>query len=264
MRYIIVLILVSFVTLLQASSIYPELYAKQGTPLYKSINNFKSFNEFSSLETDVNNYIEKLKRTKEIGIAADSSDNKADKIAYLKALRSLQSTHDKIIKRSVKILMDTIKENDYKRFYKITNIGIDYYKDKSRLKEKIVSYYKKNRHKKKSRVLDKIARHKKIVVQEVEWTYRNKSNHTSTTQRRNQKSSRKNIIILTTPTCPACIEAKKWFKATGKRYTEYNINKSSKGMALYKKHNGWGVPLIIIGDKVMTGLNTKAVEDALK
>jgi len=189
MKYIIVFLL-SFFTLLQASSNYPKLFSKQGTPLYKSVEKIKSFNKLSLLKGEVAYYLIKLDETKEIGIKADTSKNKADKMKYLKALRSLENIHNNVIKHSIKMLLDSIKENDYKEFFKIANAGIKYYSDKPRLKNKIVSYYKKHRHIKKSKTLDRVAKiytkkrvknrnnKRKNVVEKVEddeWTYTIKS-----------------------------------------------------------------------------------------
>ena len=283
MKYIIILVLLSFFTLLQASSTYPKLYAKQGTPLYKSANKFKSFNKLLSLKLDVTSYLEKLKKTKKIGIKADNSSNKADKIAYLKILRSLQSTHDKVVKKSIKMLLDSIKKNNYKKFLKITHAGIRYYRDKPRLKERIVSYYKKNRYKKKSKMLDKVARiyTKKIVkkkkkaveqVEDLEWTYTIKSHinpekyklrRDSTTTQKEKKRDLKKIILISSPNCQYCVKAKALFKRKGLKYTEYGA-RTSRGKALYQKYKGTGVPLIIIGDQVIRGYSESKILDAVK
>lgn len=65
---------------------------------------------------------------------------------------------------------------------------------------------------------------------------------------------RKGVVIVTTKTCPACKKAKRFFREERIAYREYDLY-SSRGTKLYKQHGGYAVPLIIVGKKVMTGLD---------
>lgn len=63
------------------------------------------------------------------------------------------------------------------------------------------------------------------------------------------------IILLSRPGCGYCTLAKKLLDSKGVEYTQYNVQTSQKGRALYKKYKGTGVPLILNGSKVIRGYN---------
>ena len=59
-------------------------------------------------------------------------------------MRTLQSKHDKLIGLATKKLYVSIENDAYKDFETIVNFGITYYKQKPKLRERILSYYKKS------------------------------------------------------------------------------------------------------------------------
>jgi glutaredoxin len=71
------------------------------------------------------------------------------------------------------------------------------------------------------------------------------------------------VIIYTTPTCGYCHRAKAFLSKQGVRYKEYNIKASEKVLKKFRSLNGRGVPLIVIGDKRITGFNKSAIKSAL-
>jgi glutaredoxin len=63
------------------------------------------------------------------------------------------------------------------------------------------------------------------------------------------------VIIYTTNWCGYCKKAKQYFKEKGIRYTEMNIEKSTQAKMQYDKLGGKGVPIILVGDKRMSGFS---------
>jgi len=87
-------------------------------------------------------------------------------------------------------------------------------------------------------------------------TYKNVSVSDNVFESNNKKTSRnKKIIMYSTTWCGVCKRAKKYFQKNNIAYTEYDVEKSSKGKRDYKKMNGRGVPIILIGKKRLNGFN---------
>ncbi|HBC55859.1 MAG TPA: glutaredoxin family protein [Gammaproteobacteria bacterium] len=68
------------------------------------------------------------------------------------------------------------------------------------------------------------------------------------------------IIMYATDWCGYCKKARKYFKKNNITYTEYDIEKDSKAQKRFKKLGGKGLPLILIGDKKMSGFNQESFE----
>jgi glutaredoxin len=75
-------------------------------------------------------------------------------------------------------------------------------------------------------------------------------------QKSSAKSSRsKRVIIYSTKRCGYCKQAVAYFRKKGIRFTEYDVESSSKGKRDYKKFGGGGVPIIKVGDRIMRGFS---------
>ena len=55
--------------------------------------------------------------------------------------------------------------------------------------------------------------------------------------------------------CGVCTQAKSYFRKNKVRYREYDIDKSEKGLAQYRKLKGRGVPIILVGKSRMNGFS---------
>ena len=260
MRYVITIALLTLISVLQASTHYPSIFSNQGTPLYKSAQNIEKFKKFEALKVQTSQYVQKLNRTKEIGFKADVSDEKKDKIEYLKSLRNLQESHDAILQHSIKELNSYIAKNDYRNFLKMVNVGMSHYQEKAILEKKIFSYYKQNRSKGESKTLNKIIKEKKSVTTRY-FTSNEYVAPTKTSVRK--KSFSQEIILLSRPGCSFCAKTKKYLKDKGSQYEEYNIN-SGIGADLFRQNNGSGVPMLLVEGKVIRGFNPTAMNAALK
>ena len=71
------------------------------------------------------------------------------------------------------------------------------------------------------------------------------------------------VVMFTTPSCGWCKRAKAFFQKHNVQYIAYDIKKSKEAYLKFKKLKGRGVPLILIGDKKISGFDKKAISDAL-
>ena len=78
MRYFISLIILTILTVVHANENYPELFAKQGTPLYKAMGSFNTSDKKATLKIAIDDYIIEAKQTKELGFKADKFQEKKD------------------------------------------------------------------------------------------------------------------------------------------------------------------------------------------
>ena len=253
------LTIVIFFSFLNATTHYPNIFSSQGDNLYKSSTKIMGFKQIPSLSTEVTAYIDNIEKTKKLGYKADTSDEKQDKVAYLKALRSLQKTHDKVLNHSIIELHNSIKVDNYQKFLALVDSGIYYYQNKPILKEKIFTYYKKNKHKKNNTTLNRLIKEEensKIIFASTSYA----DVETPLIQ---EQTPKKEIILLSSPNCIYCKKAKSVLSSTGKYYKEYNI-KDPKGKELFKKYNGTGVPIIIAGKQVLRGFSKDAILKAIQ
>lgn len=68
------------------------------------------------------------------------------------------------------------------------------------------------------------------------------------------------ITMYSTDWCPHCKNARNYFSAKGIRFTEYNVETSETGRKEYEALGGGGVPVIVVGSKVMRGFSAKSFE----
>ncbi len=69
------------------------------------------------------------------------------------------------------------------------------------------------------------------------------------------KSRTKPVVMYSTSWCGYCKKARQHFTRNNIPFKEYDIEKSEKAAKEYKKLNGRGVPVILIGKKRMNGFN---------
>jgi len=260
MRYFLSLLILTILTVTHAKESYPELFAKQGTPLYKAIDYFSAFSEESTLKTVIDDYIVEAKEIKNLGHKADEFKEKKDVEIYFKSLRKLQKRHDELIGLSTKRVYESIKNDDYKEFKSMVEFGIFYYEKKPKLREYILTYYKKNRKKSKINSLEKILGHDRSVTKlydETEYVF------SQDTQTQKPYSTDKKIILLSMNGCGWCDKVKDLLDKSGKNYRELNV-KNSEGSRLFKKYNGKGVPMLIVNNRVIRGYSPNKILDAIE
>ena len=67
--------------------------------------------------------------------------------------------------------------------------------------------------------------------------------------------SQKKVVIYSTAWCGACRKAKSYFRQKSIPFKEYDVEKSTKGRRDYKRLNGRGVPIILVGKQRMNGFS---------
>ena len=70
----------------------------------------------------------------------------------------------------------------------------------------------------------------------------------------------KKVVMYSTENCGYCKKAKAYFNANEISFTERDINKSASAKRQWKKLNGTGVPLILVGERKMRGFSISSFE----
>ena len=74
----------------------------------------------------------------------------------------------------------------------------------------------------------------------------------------------KTVVVYSTSWCGYCGKVKKFLDEKKIPYEEYDIQKSDKGKQDFDKLRGAGVPIVVVGDKVLQGYDEKALLALLK
>ena len=72
--------------------------------------------------------------------------------------------------------------------------------------------------------------------------------------------SAKKVVMYSTSWCGFRNEAKRYFRAKGIPYRNYDIEKSERAAKAFKKINGRGVPVILVGKQRMNGFDVATFE----
>ena len=70
----------------------------------------------------------------------------------------------------------------------------------------------------------------------------------------------KTVVMYSTSWCGYCKQAARHFRKHRIPFKEYDIEKSAKGARDYRKLNGRGVPIILVGKQRMNGFNAQAFD----
>ena len=75
----------------------------------------------------------------------------------------------------------------------------------------------------------------------------------------------KTVTVYSTPTCPYCKRAKDYLTRKGIAFTDYNVaDDRAKAKEMIEKSKQMGVPVIVVGDDVITGFNQAKLDSLLK
>ena len=73
------------------------------------------------------------------------------------------------------------------------------------------------------------------------------------------------VKVYSTPTCPYCIKVKDYLKSKKIKFTGYNVAEDDKARDEMVELSGQlGVPVIVIGKKVIVGFDQEAIDKELK
>ncbi len=70
--------------------------------------------------------------------------------------------------------------------------------------------------------------------------------------------------ILSTTWCGVCKKAETYLSQKAVAFREYDVERREAGRRKYKRLNGKGVPIILVGDQRMDGFNGPKLEAILR
>jgi len=74
-----------------------------------------------------------------------------------------------------------------------------------------------------------------------------------------------NVVVYSTKTCPYCVMAKDYFKSKKISFKEIDVGADkNKAKEMIELSGQMGVPVIVIGKKVIVGFDKPAIDRALK
>ncbi|CAH0992565.1 hypothetical protein SIN8267_02698 [Sinobacterium norvegicum] len=68
------------------------------------------------------------------------------------------------------------------------------------------------------------------------------------------------VIMYSTSWCGYCKKARRYFRSNNINFKEYDIEKNASAAKTFKRLGGKGVPLIVVGDKKMSGFSQSGFE----
>lgn len=80
----------------------------------------------------------------------------------------------------------------------------------------------------------------------------------------NPKKVRKKVVIYSTHTCPWCKKTKEFFRVNKVKFMNKFVDNNKKNaQEMIKKSGQQGVPVVLVGDKVIVGYNESKLKNAL-
>ncbi|GEM_PF-6484796 len=282
------LVAILLISTLQAKS-YSEPFVNLSKPLFE----FAAQDQTYLADPDLPRLLKKYKTEAEAAKQISKGElNEKERAEYLKKLRALQKSHNRILALLKSKILDSIDQNSYQKFEELLQREPKELLKNRSFKAKVLSFYRKNQkkinipylHKSFKKVKKSTSKTTRASAQNRvdtdssgdgssyrEWMRAmDRSKNISTTPYRyvskggsgsatnknsnsQQRYSKKKVIVLTTKTCGACYMAKDALRKKKIPFVEYDVDSSPDGKRLFKKHKGYAVPLIIVGDKSMAG-----------
>ena len=72
------------------------------------------------------------------------------------------------------------------------------------------------------------------------------------------------VTMFSTTWCGYCKQARTYFRSKGIAFTDIDVEKSEDGRRRYKELGGGGVPIILVGSRMMQGFGEEAFEELRK
>ena len=133
---------------------YPVVFSKMGTPLYESIEPIKKLSHIKKIKKSSLEYLNEASEALEYGYKVDNKDGEVNPKKYLLKLRKLQKKYDYVLHLLHKEINQSINEKNYTLFVKLVNYKLDGLLKSRGLLEKSIKFYKKNKSKNKSKLLE--------------------------------------------------------------------------------------------------------------
>lgn len=72
------------------------------------------------------------------------------------------------------------------------------------------------------------------------------------------------VVMYGTETCPYCAKAREYFKEKGIAFVDLDVGKPGQAREEFTRLGGGGVPMLLIGDRRISGYIPKAIDEALQ
>ncbi len=77
-------------------------------------------------------------------------------------------------------------------------------------------------------------------------------------------NDRREVVMYSTEWCGVCKTAKRYFKEKNIHFKEYDVERSGKGERDFRRLQGQGVPIILVGNQRMNGFSAARFESIYK
>ena len=193
MRYLLVLLLAFSFAFAKE---YPLLFSQLGTPLYKSLKTLSQYDDVKELQKSIKSFKQEANATMYYAYKIEKSNDKKATKNYLLKLRKLQKNYDYIIHLFHDSIYKSIKNKNYKRFFRLTAYELDGLLENINLQEKAIKFYKKYKGKEKSLLIEQKLNKKKIleISEEEFFTEIVQSSYSSDS---NNKTHKKRVYLKT-------------------------------------------------------------------
>jgi glutaredoxin len=71
------------------------------------------------------------------------------------------------------------------------------------------------------------------------------------------------VVMLSAAWCEVCSEARRWLTQNSVPFTEYDVERDAKGREQFKRLQGKGIPIILVGDQRMDGFSASRLRAML-
>jgi len=252
--------LLLFLNVVWAQAAYPKLFEQQGTPLYEAAAQIAPLLEIREFSKAVAHYQSEADKVMQTGFWAEQKSSES--AAYLKALRSLQSEHDKLAFGVKRALMKAMDADDSQTFVALAEPALMPFFANTEFETEMLEYYRAHRGAHPVASLEKRLQRFKNTV-DVYNTSERTPTYVRTAVEPTQYQRKKEVIVIGTPNCKYCKKAKDLLHREGVAFRELD-SRSGEGALLFRKNNGTGVPLLLVGDEVLRGYSEKKILNALQ
>lgn len=76
--------------------------------------------------------------------------------------------------------------------------------------------------------------------------------------------ARTKVVIYGTTTCPYCAKARDYLRGKNIAYADFNVDQSERARKEFTSLEGTGVPVILIGNRLITGFKPAVIDDAIE
>jgi len=142
---------------------YPHTFKQLGTPLYKSIEYWSNIEDNISFKQEIKEFNINTQEILLIGYTVDKVKDKKSIKSYLKKLRKLQKSYEKLLYKLHQKIMYAVETDDTKLFFRLTKYPFEGLLKNSNLRKMATTFYREQRSQHKSTFFEKIIHNDKLI-----------------------------------------------------------------------------------------------------